>query len=114
MEKKLHTTLAGQGDLSCVSTAFPYLDFSVTKACSICILKAEKILAGIFCYIFNLLGISWGEGRTQDGKRKERKTIDQLCCIYSLLPLSMILLLYRFVQKQFCRPKKGNEQRSHL
>lgn len=115
MEKKLHTTLAGQGDLSCVrSTAFPYLDFSVTKACGICIEKAEKILAGIFCYIFNLLGIPWGEGRTEDGKCKERKTIDQLYCIYSLLPLSMTLLLYRFVQKQFCRPKKGSAQRSHL
>lgn len=76
MEKKLHITLAGQRDPSCVSTTFPYLDFSVTKACSICSKIPEKLIRGIFCYIFNLLVISWGEGRREEGSvRKERPLI---------------------------------------
>lgn len=89
MEKKLHITLAGQRDLSCASTAFPYLDFSVTKACSICSKKAEKIITGVFCYIFNLLVISWGRvGERKGSTRKERPSISFTVSIHFSLSAS--------------------------
>lgn len=68
MEKKLHITLAGQRDLSCVSTAFPYLDLSVTKACSICSKKAKKIITGIFLLHFQFTGylLRGGQGGGQE------------------------------------------------
>lgn len=55
---------------------------------------------------FQFTGYLLGEGRREEGKYKERKTIDQLCCIYSLLPLSTILLLFRFAQKNTADLKK--------
>lgn len=105
MEKKLHITLAGQRDLSYVSTAFPYLDCSVTKACSICSKKVEKIITGIFLLHFQLTGYLLGGG-LERGREVQAKTINQLCSIYSLFPFSTILLLFRFVQKNTADLKK--------
>lgn len=81
MEKKLHITLAGQRDLSCVSTAFPYLDCSVTKACSICSKKSWENNDRVFLLHFQFTGYLL-RVRSERGWEEQAKTINQLCCIY--------------------------------
>lgn len=103
MEKKIHITLAGQRDLSCASAEFPYLDFSVTKACSIC---GKSWKNNYWYFLFSLPVSSCGEGGREEGRCKEGKTTDQLCCIFSLLLLGTILLLLSFVQKNIAALKK--------
>ena len=103
IEKKNRITLAGQRDLSCASAEFPYLDFSVTKTCSIC---GKGWKNNYWYFLFSSLVSSHGEGGREEGRCKEEKTINQLGCTFSLLLLSTVLLLLIFVQKNIADLKK--------
>lgn len=105
MEKKIHITLAGQRDLSYTSTELPYLDFSVTKAFSIC---GKSWKNSYWYFLFSSLVSTWGERGT--GAERE----DHLSALlypftsppqHCAVPLS-------FVQKNIAELKKEMERDS--
>lgn len=99
MEKKIHITLAGQRDLSCASAEFPYLDFSVTKACSIC---GKSWKNNYWDFLFSSLVSSWGEGgrERKGGARKERPSLSFAVSFhfFSALYCSFSVLCKRILQ----------------